>query len=165
MYFWRVERLKEQLRDGPLSQQASFTYILASVLPCAIGTYAPSGLWSSTSPPTIVDWLTYAMMVVLVGAGTYAAYSANGGRSGSDFASRYFALGWVLFIRLVVLAVLPTVVLVFAASAIQQGTATPGKPAEWGFAFVGILFEIGYYWRMVFHLRQVAIADVGRHRA
>jgi len=141
-----------------VSQGTSFAYVLAALLLGAVGTYAPSGLWNSTTPepPTVLGWLTYAVTIMVVGAGTYAAYSANGGSAGADFASRYFALGWVLFIRLVVLVVLPAVVLMFAAGVALQRTRTPDKPEEWGFSVVGILFEIVYYWRMVLHLRQVS---------
>ena len=162
MYFWRIGRLKEQLRVGPLDQRAALAYLLATLLVYTITTATP-GLWNAKSEPVlIVDWVSYAATIILVGAGTYAAYRANGGRGGSDFPSRYFALGWVLFIRLAALLLLPALALLFAAAA-ALGAFQAEDPAldsalGWVGAGISILFEGVYYLRLVQHLRQVASA-------
>ena len=162
MYFWRIGRLKEQLRVGPLDQRAALAYLLGTVLLYTITTAAP-GLWNAKSEPVlIVDWLTYGATIILVGTGTYAAYRANGGRGGSDFPSRYFALGWVLFIRLAALLFLPAMALLFAAGAalgaFQGEDRAVDSALGWAGAGISILFEGVYYVRLVQHLRQIASA-------
>lgn len=161
MYFWRIELLKSELRRGSLSQRTAFAYVLASMLVYTISTAAPN-VWSPKSEPvtSVVDWVVYAIMVLLVGGGTYAAYRANGGYAGSDFASRYFALGWVLFIRLVVLLFLPATVLLFAVGGALGPTQMEGEPADthfdWAGTAAGVVFEAVYYWRLVRHFGAVA---------
>jgi len=166
MYFWRIGRLKEQLRAGPLDQRATLAYLLATLLLYTITTAAP-GWWNAKSEPVlIVDWLTYGATIILVGTGTYAAYRANGGRGGSDFPSRYFALGWVLFIRLAAMLFLPAMALLFAAGATLGAFHGEDQALDsawgWAGAGVGILFEAVYYLRLVRHLGQVASAKLRR---
>ena len=166
MFFWRIELLKDQLHEGPLGQRASFAYVVATVLLYTASTTVP-GLWNAEpDPATGLDWLTYGLTVFLVGGGTCLAYRANGGQAGSDFASRYFALGWVLLIRLIVLMLVPAMVLMLAVGAGLGFIHTESERADtffsWTGAAVGIAFEAFFYWRLVHHLGQVATADVAR---
>lgn len=164
MYLWRIELLKNRLREGPLSQRAAFVYILATLLLYVITTAAP-GLHPRSEAATTLDWLTYGLTIAIVGGGTYAAYRANGGQAGSDFASRYFALGWVLFLRLAVLFFAPATALVFGAGAafgaFESESERFDSAFEWAGAAVGLTFEAVYYWRLVHHLRQLAGAGSG----
>lgn len=152
MYLWRIDLLKNQLREGPLSQRAAFAYVLATLLWYTITTTAPGAWNSSSGATTTLDWLTYALMIVVVGGGTYAAYRANGGQRGFDFASRYFALGWVLFLRLGLLLFVPAMALVLgigaALGAFQAETERTDDAFGWAGAVVGLAFESVYYWRL-----------------
>ena len=166
MFLWRIERLKDQLQAGPLGQGASFAYVMATVLLYTASTAVP-GLWNAEpEPATLVDWLTYGLTVFLVGGGTYMAYRANGGQAGSDFASRYFALGWVLLIRLMVLMLVPAFILVFGVGAGLGFIFTESERSDtffsWTGAAIGIAFEAVFYWRLVHHLEQVATVGVAR---
>jgi len=44
MYFWRIELLKRELRQGPLGQRAAFAYVLATLLSYTATTAMP-GVW------------------------------------------------------------------------------------------------------------------------
>jgi hypothetical protein len=159
MYFWRIGRLKDELGRGPLGQREAFAYVVATML-LYIVTGAP-GLWNAGPEPTTGwHWAAYVATVLLVGGGSYAAYRANGGRTGVDFAARYFALGWVLGIRLSVLMFLP-VMLLFLAWVLAPTFIWP----EWQVSDVAsiraavvsvVAFEAAFYWRLVHHLGQVA---------
>ena len=121
----------------------------------------PPAMWNlGTDPPTAVDWVAYAMISVLVGGGTYAAYRANGGHTGADFASRYFALGWVLSIRLAIMLFVPIMLLVFGVGLAVVGPSPDDTPVSCAFAWAGagtgIVFQAVFFWRLTYHMRQVA---------
>jgi len=93
-----------------------------------------------------------------VAGGTYAAYRANRGTYGIDFVARYFALNWVLMIRLLVLVFMPTMALIFVAiipfavvAEAEQNTAP-----EWFGVAASTGFEAVYYWRLVHHFREIS---------
>jgi len=165
MYFWRIELLKREMRQGPLGQRAAFAYVLATLL-LYTSTSAMPILWNA-EPVAVsaTDWVSYALMIVFVGGGTYAAYRANGGQTGSDFASRYFALTWVLFIRLSVLVFVPAFFLLFGVMVAIAFLQPEGDPSDmvldWSIAVVIVAFEAVYYWCLVHHLKQVATSDLG----
>lgn len=168
MYFWRIGRLKSDLSRGPLGQREAFVYVVATMLLYTIMTGAP-GLWNADpGPGTGWHWVAYIATILLVGGGSYAAYRANGGRTGVDSAARYFALSWVLGIRLSVLMFLP-VMLVFVVWIVAVAFIWP----EWkvsdtvtrGVAAVSVVaFEATFYWRLVHHLGQIAASgSTGAH--
>jgi predicted permease len=105
------------------------------------------------------------MTIASVGGGTYAAYRANGGPNGLDFASRYFALSWVVFVRLVVFVFLPAMAFVFVLGALfaafHVAQAHMDRYFSWVGAVVGVIFLTSYYCRLVHHLRQVAAPQAG----
>jgi len=159
MRLWRIDLLKGQLKEGPLSQRSSFTYILATLLLYTLAVVA-AGPVNAGHPVTGLDWLISGLTIALVAGGTYAAYRANGGPVGLDFASRCFALGWVLFVRLAILLFLPAMVLVFVAGgvfgAFQMEEGQMDRAFNWAGAAVGVTFEVIYYSRLVRHLRELA---------
>lgn len=165
MRFWRIELLKDELRQGPLRQPAAFAYVLATLLLYTITTAAP-GVWNTESQPdpaTNLNWATYIAMILFVSGGTYAAYGANGGSAGLDFPARYFALTWVLFIRLSVLGLMPAFLLLFwamFAAAFKHGAGELSPaPIGWSVAAIVIGFEALYYWRLVHHFAEIAPAS------
>ena len=160
LYFWRIEALKNELRNGPLAAGSSFAYVVATLLLYTLATVTP-GL-SSASPATAVDWLTSGLMLLFVGIGSYAAYRANGGLGGSDFAARYFALGWVLFIRLAVLLFLPALAVIFVLGGALWAFEVEGDRMDrvfgWAGAAFGLAFEIAYYSRLTHHFREIVVS-------
>jgi hypothetical protein len=166
MYFWRIELLKRELRRRPLGQRAAFAYVVATLL-LYTSTSAMPISWN-TEPVAVstTDWVSYALMIVFVGGGTYAAYRANGGQAGFDFTSRYFALSWVLFIRLLVLVFVPAFFLLFGVMVATAFLWPEGDSSDmvldWSIAVVIVAFEAVYYWRLVHHLKQVATSGLAR---
>lgn len=100
--------------------------------------------------------LMVVSVLVLV-VGLWAAYQANGGAEGRDFAGRLLAVGWVLGLRLMVLWV-ACFVLLFCIAVVLAAAANRAIPdsvivaAAWGFALVTSLV---FFWRSVHHLRDV----------
>jgi uncharacterized protein (TIGR02246 family) len=165
MYFWRIEALKDQLRQGPLAQRYAFAYVFIAFLLLEAVLGVP-GLWNTElAPDTPWAWVTYIASVAFFGGGTYAAYRANGGANGLDFAARYLALGWVLTVRLVVLAFLPLLLVamvVLVVMAVAQtdpasvAIASDDLSSDWIVELVSVAFIAVFYWRLVHHFQDVA---------
>jgi hypothetical protein len=165
MFFWRIEALKAQLREGPLPQPSAFAYVFVGffLMNALVGM---PGFWNAeTSPTTPWSWATYVVTLVLFAGGTYAAYRANGGADGLDFVARYLALGWVLGIRLFVLVFLPLLLVAlvaFVVVALAQGDAASATAAsedlapDWVIEVVIMAWLAVFYWRLVRHFHDVA---------
>jgi hypothetical protein len=175
MFFWRIDALKAQLRDGPLPQAAAFAYVFVGFF-VMNAFFGIPGLWNAeTSPTTPWAWATYVVTLALFAAGTYTAYRVNGGPQGVDFAARYLALGWVLSIRLFVLVFVPLLLLalvVFVVMALAQGDAASTTGAsedlapDWLIELVIMAWLAFFYWRLVRHFQDVATrpaAPAGMH--
>jgi hypothetical protein len=164
MYFWRIKSLKEELRRGPLPPRSAFAYVLATFLLFQLMAGVP-GLWN-VDPADITSWtwVAFGLTAIVLVLGMYAAYQANGGAAGEDFAARYLALGWVLGLRILVFGI-GALILVAVASvlvAIMQGAVTPegDLPDEILPAWLTDLFSVAlavvFYWRLVHHFRSLA---------
>ena len=169
MFFWRIEPLKAQLREGPLAQPQAFAYLFVGFFLTNAVMGVP-GLWNAeTNPVTPSAWAGYVVMLALFAGGTYASYRANGGADGLDFVARYLALAWVLGIRLFVLVFVPllvlsavaAVVVAFAKLGAAAATAAPEDLLpQWLVDVVIIAFAAVFYWRLVAHFRDVATRAV-----
>ena len=148
IYFWNLQALKSQLRQGSLPPPQAFRYLL---IPTVLGALAMG------STPEATGWLGKLMPAAnaaIVGFGTWYCYRANGGASGRDFLSRYISLGWVLAIRVVV-ACLPIGLLV----GILAGVLNVSRGAVDTIKACGYLvIEAAILWRMGVHM-----ADIRRH--
>jgi hypothetical protein len=163
MVFWRIGELKRQLRRGPLPQRWAFGYVAITWVLWEILAGAPGAWNSNTDPATTRDWLVYLAGVLTVAIGTYAAYQANGGSAGRDFAARFVALGFVVGLRVLVLLVIPAMVL-FAALGSTAETRWPRIQENEAFAWFKsllllVLSYVIFAARLVSHFREVATED------
>ncbi|MEK7474789.1 MAG: hypothetical protein AAB152_04050 [Candidatus Coatesbacteria bacterium] len=97
MYFLRVRPLKEQLAREGLSESDRFRYLLAWMLLVTLSSI------SATSHSATVVFLLFVITV----AGVVWAWRRNGGTGGHAILDRYFSIGFVVNLRvmLVLLAV------------------------------------------------------------
>jgi hypothetical protein len=157
MYFWRIERLTAELRRGPLEQRGALLYVLAWLVLWTVLTLSPA--WAASESQHAGDWASFFVSLLFLVGGTLTAYRANRGSRGQDFAARYFAIGWVLGIRLMVLLLLPLVVVLFViAGVVAVRTNAPelsDAAASWVGAGLTLVFEAIYYWRLTHHFHLV----------
>ncbi|MGH8637162.1 MAG: hypothetical protein ACREUZ_08520 [Burkholderiales bacterium] len=154
MYFWKIEHLKQDLAAGDFGDQKAAPYILASV---ALGAFAMAT--AGYFPYEDINLWTYSESVLFVLApiiGTVAAYRANGGNAGIDFANRYFSLGFVLLIRLLMLLI-PILLVVSLYMLAMYDLAEPVPTTLLEVALLG-LWIVAYYWRLAKHIRDVTEA-------
>jgi hypothetical protein len=100
MYIWRIDRLKKELLEGPLPQAEQFKYLLAYSILFAIVTVPLPDI-------NVHDTINGAVTLFLTPLGLYLLYYSNGGRNGVQFIEKYLSLGWVFFVRFLVMVVLP----------------------------------------------------------
>ena len=146
MYFWRIEKLKAQMAARPLSEREALPYLVVFVgLSAAVG-YIPqtmSNVW---------DGLGAAWNVALAVVATIYIYRQNGGADGQHFLQRYFAIGWVVGIRWLVVIVLTTIAFIATLTALRLET----EHTTWySFMFFAIA-EAVVYWRIGHHVRDLA---------
>jgi uncharacterized membrane-anchored protein YitT (DUF2179 family) len=153
MYFWNLKALKKEFVCGQLPERKTFAYILATTVVYAVALQIIS---LSPSEPTIWDWLFASLDVAIVAFGTYLAYKANGSDAGRDFASRYFALGWVITIRIFLLS-LP---LIFVGVIVAGRWGDRAAESDWEGAVIGLIFEVVLYWQLVHHFGTLHEAEL-----
>jgi hypothetical protein len=152
VYFWRIDRLKSELRARELPARDAFGYATAHLLCWTLPNFLPLGKASITATD---DALMVVATFIIVG-GLWVAYRANGGVDGRDFAGRLLAMGWVLGVRLTVLWIVCApllLIIAFAAGVLKERPSDSAiRGIGWIFLFVTSLV---FYWRLTHHLRDV----------
>jgi hypothetical protein len=154
MYFWRIGKLKQELKQGPLPPRRALPYV---------GTWLALLTFAGTLPAIDADtaWEWTLVLAVYYGiataAGVWWSYRANGGANGADFSARLLALWWVLGIRFLVISAVP-VVLLYAVLA-PQTSGAPGAPLL-ADTITALIWTVPYYWRAAVHMRDLRRADI-----
>ena len=119
MYIWKIHKLNEELISGNIAEREVFKYLVAcSILYALLMIQYPN----SNSLDT---WSGVICGIVRI-IGLFFIYKCNGGDNGKDFLTRYLAISWVVFIRMLVLLIIPTVVVIMTLQEIYLG----GMPEE-----------------------------------
>ncbi len=146
MYSWRIEKLKTQMATRPLSEREALPYLVMFVAVSSAAAYLPQTAYNL--------WVGFGAVwsVLLATLGTIYIYHQNGGAGGQHFFQRYFAVGWVVFVRLLVASI-------FVAVAFYSTLAAVGadrKSRHWyDFLFFAVVEAVGY-WRIGHHVRDIA---------
>lgn len=146
MYFWRIENLKAEMATRPLSEREALPYLVVFVGLFAVVGYIPqtvSNVW---------DGLGAGWSVTLAIVGTIYIYHQNGGPDGQHFLQRYFAIGWVVTIRWLVILVLAAVAFFIALTMLGIEAA---ETTWYEFLFLAVV-EAVVYWRIGYHVRDLA---------
>lgn len=155
MYFWRIDRLKEDLRSG-LTERESFRYLFFTFLLYAFCTEI--GLLFPEENPNRWSHLIAVVCWAAVLVGTYLTYRSNGGAYGHRFAERFFAITWVIGIRLMVLT--GPILLVLYIGIEVVAPAPPGAiEARWYDVLILTVYVGLFYWRVCKHLADVATSS------
>lgn len=147
MYFWRIEKLKQEMAARPLTERQALPYL---VVYCAL--YSAAGF---VSPELENHWdfagAIWSLLIVILG--TIHIYHQNGGNEGHHFLQRYFAIGWVVGLRWLAIWVVYLV-----AFYVLLGYFGPEVEGSQWYDFLGIaLFETLIYWRIGCHVRDLAM--------
>ena len=146
MYFWRLENLKSTMAARPLTDRESLPYLMVYTVSYAAALGLP------TSAQNQWDTLNTILGTVVAALGTVYIYRRNGGRSGQHLLQRYFAIGWVVTIRWLVMLVPALVLLVIGERMLgyRSGETT------WIQLVFYVLLGAALYWRIGHHVGDLA---------
>ena len=147
MYFWKINELKKDLVDGTVSEHETFKYLMANTILYSVATiqYGSANDWDS-----IGGVITCAITIL----GLLFIYKCNNGANGKNILERYNALGWVVFIRLLVLFFIPVIIISFTLQEIYFG-GVPDETSLIDMLSIPVL-EAGYVLMLAKHINDVA---------
>jgi hypothetical protein len=151
MYFWRIEQLKTEMAARPLTDREALPYLLWNVTLTTAVSCFPSTTFN------VWDGVSAAFSVALVVLGTIYIFRQNGASKGQHFLQRYFAIGWVVGLRWIV-------ALVIAGVPLFLGLESMGMLSEetsWHIFLFFTVAEVILYWRIGFHVRDLARRTAG----
>lgn len=150
--FWNIQRLKERIRAGGISEQEAFGYLLVwLVIFPVLGALGAPEIVSSTM------WVSFAAYWVIFAIGLYFAYRENGGAQGKDFTTKFLSIGFVESIRflpatLLGVALVITLNLTFYSEVMADTNWYAVTPFE--IVIMGGI-SIAYIWRVIVHIGEV----------
>ncbi len=152
MYFWKIEKLKDDIASGRLNEKDRFIYALIYVVLGAV--VVEVMMLMPIENGNIWDLANSVGNVLIVLLGTVFAFKANGSSSGEDFLGKYFSIGFVMAIRFLIYAV-PLLVMLFVyyfyAFAEEEDI-----PTNYIDVIPFLLWYAALYWRMYVHIKQVS---------
>ncbi|MFO0699985.1 MAG: hypothetical protein U0236_12210 [Nitrospira sp.] len=147
-YLWSTRLVRERLRNGGLSEAATFRYFLAIMvfdwLQFTVIATAPTPSISRSS--FVNSWLTFGITV----AGLIYLYIRNGRGRGRQFLQRYFALsvtvGWKFVVAMVVV------------TSFLEAALGDSSPEFRGWSSTGALaaLNLAMFWRIGDHVASLA---------
>ena len=152
MFFWKINLLKQRLISEGLSQKHLFIYMFIYVV---LGELVLEVLYNiSIEGLNEYDYAQSVVNFIVICLGTFLIYRANGGSHGKQFAERYFSIGFVIAIRFMALLIPVFIALGFIwfNEPIDSELTT-----TWYELVIFSIWMIGLYWRIIFHVKEVAI--------
>ncbi len=145
MYFWKINKLKEDLVKQPLLESESFKYLIATtiVYSLAIIPFGRNNIW---------DIYMVLIMGIITIMGVYYAYQCNKGSNGTNFLQKYLSISWVVGIRWSLLLALPVTFIYFVAIEIYVGI--PESTILSDVIFFNLL-SITFFWLLGKHIKDM----------
>jgi uncharacterized RDD family membrane protein YckC len=149
MYFWNINKLKNQLITTGLSKKTAGLYLVAIVtIHIMPGFFLDneSNLWDK------IDTVAFIAFLIL---GCAYCFIVNGGYSGKDFFKRYLSLSWVFGIRYFCMILLPILMVFYAA----LNLFFPELPEEtqWYDTTLYVFLTFPFYLFLAEHIREVSL--------
>jgi uncharacterized membrane-anchored protein YitT (DUF2179 family) len=148
MYFWKIEKLKEDIKNKTFSEKDRFIYAFIYIILSAVLMESPK--WFPTENMNIWVHIDSISMVLIIAVGTLFAFNANGGNSGNDFLGRYFSILFVVSIRFIPLIIPIAILNVGYFFIVLDGNE---ELSNSGFeAFTFFIWSVAIYWRTCKHI-------------
>lgn len=156
MIIWRIGRLVERIGNRPLSSRELLPYVIASALLAALAFVATdwSRPWDRDDFEAAFDSATTLLAGAISAFGIVACYRANGGASGIEFLDRLLAIGFVLFVRFVIVSAVTFVAWIYSTAIFHIQFRPSFEDLDLIFVAVVALF----WFRLRGHIRSVAHA-------
>lgn len=159
MYFWRLNKLREQLATNPLNDKEALSYLLAFTSCYFVIIFLHTLVLHRHEPYWYLGYLTLFLMLKL--AGIIYCYLCNGGKKGKHFLSRYFSLAWVEFVRFFVFGlIIVNLGIYFLTFIVANGTNQIIFLNEEWIAIYILFALIIYYIRLGYHFRIIIFSKI-----
>ncbi|MCP4580556.1 MAG: hypothetical protein GY839_02980 [candidate division Zixibacteria bacterium] len=148
MYIWNIKALKKSLKEKPISEKESLKYLIVYIFIFSVFVADPpiyENLWQ------VVSYIVWGLGGVI---GALYLYTKNNGKNGKHFLQRYFSIGWVINVRLTVLIYLPVIIIEYLIKSVIFGDLA--EFYTWHTIILGLGFYIFLYWRIGYHISEVA---------
>ncbi len=146
MYFWRIDRLTQDLKTRPMTDQEVLPYFLVAI--------ALMALCLDYFPHPHSVWRTVWHVILALG-GTYYLYLQNGRSQGKQFLQRYMSISLVVSIRWLVAYFAIAICFQVIAVYLFKLNDTLTNSLQMDLSFIG---EVFMYWWIGYHIRDVATA-------
>lgn len=155
MIWFNIKKLEKRIKENEFSDKCAFKYFMAFAILHVILAY--SGL-NEESYITLFEFLGIVGVTIW---GTYSIFRINSSGDGKDFFKRFFALSWVVIIRLYVYAIMifiPLMIIyylgVYNSNSYFSGMVESKEDIIW-MSYM-IVFEIIYYLMLRNSFRRVS---------
>lgn len=102
MYFWKIDALKNDIKDKKMNDEEIFPYIILSVAFYAFLTEIMAYLPYEDGEVNTYTYVLSIMAIIIQIFGTIYVYKKNGAKDGNNFLTKYFLIGFVVSIRFIV---------------------------------------------------------------
>lgn len=155
MYFWKIDKLKDQIKAGKLNEKDRFYYAIAHMLFYAFT--LETFIWVPINQPNMWVMADSIANILISVVGLIQAFKANGGRQGHDFLGKLASIGWVMYIRFY-MYILPLLLLVLIYSTFGFYKEISQLLTSGWLLLLSVIWKSAMWWRICIHMR-----DVGSH--
>lgn len=160
MYFWQIKNLKEDIKSEKFNEKDRYIYFMIFIVLFTI--MINTEIFFPLENITTWDYIHSIFNILIPLVGIIYAFKGNGATNGKDFLGRYFAIGFVMAIRVTVYFIPVFGLWIFglwifslwdfSAEIIeQQNTLTN---------YLDVILTLGLntvmYWRIYVHIQDVA---------
>ena len=148
MYFWKIEKLKNDIKNNNLTPKDNLLYLVSYITVYSIFLI----LTVVQLYDTLGIWMAIIQILIFI-AGTYYSFYSNGGVEGRDFRKRFFSIGWVFLLRATFfmgIGMLNLYLMTYVSGYENLFTVRNS-------AIITLIFEILFYWRIAKHIEEVSV--------
>jgi len=149
MIWFDISKLEDKISRNELSDKDGYNYVLAFSILSVLGMSI-----SSQDGNAWIKLLNCVLLVLITIWGLDGAYKANTEIDGKDFFKRFFAINWVIGMRMLVVAFLFGIVLLIISKAID--TPMDKSPIKELISTIFLsLFSVIYYLLIIKSIRKL----------
>ncbi len=145
MYFWRIEKLKNELAKHPVSQKKLFAYCLGITLLLFIDGVPQSPENSLSLSQEWISWCIYFTTTLI---SLVSFYLINGGEKGRDFIGRFLSIQFVLQIRY-------SVFIIASAILLEILTGDNTRNYDRNLVIISSIFSFLVMYKSITHIKDV----------
>ena len=146
MYLWRINLLKEDIKENKLTNREYMAYGIAF-----LSLYGLLLLFAIVQIYMVWNPMMVEVQILVATGGIYYAYYLNGASQGENFREKLFSVGWVFLLRSVFFMSIGMLNLYVMTNLFGFEALFTAKNS----ILIGLLFEMLLYWRIAKHIESL----------